>query len=282
MRVKTDLNEPFDFYYCCVSLCVIALLWPQLFLLVLLFLWLPFSSVYNREYIWQCCFCFDLLFFPNFPPSLPRALSYSQDIKVIHAKDLIKALLSQNTTTSHSAFNFLWFWFTPFHFIFPVFSFPLTFSLSKNSVFLFSVLSYCVTLPLFFLQSHFFFICLIWFSGYIIINPVSDPHTLNTDETGEDARIHTKMEMHTHTHTQTQGVWLLFCLASTSLIYMYVLIQPAAVPLLYSVCLSSLSCLWLFFLPFLLLANSPSIFTSIPSFLSLQLDLCLVLILTVY
>lgn len=156
MRVKTDLNEPFDFYYCCVSLCVIALLWPQLFLLVLLFLWLPFSSVYNREYIWQCCFCFDLLFFPNFPPSLPRALSYSQDIKVIHAKDLIKALLSQNTTTSHSAFNFLWFWFTPFHFIFPVFSFPLTFSLSKNSVFLFSVLSYCVTLPLFFLQSHFF------------------------------------------------------------------------------------------------------------------------------
>lgn len=142
MRVKTDLNEPFDFYYCCVSLCVIALLWPQLFLLVLLFLWLPFSSVYNREYIWQCCFCFDLLFFPNFPPSLPRALSYSQDIKVIHAKDLIKALLSQNTTTSHSAFNFLWFWFTPFHFIFPVFSFPLTFSLSKNSVFLF--FTYCL------------------------------------------------------------------------------------------------------------------------------------------
>lgn len=90
-------------FYCCFSLCVIVLPWSQLFPSALLFLWLPFPPVHYTEYIWQCCFCFDLLFFPNFPPSLPRALSYSQDIKVIHAKDLIKALLSQNTTTSHSA-----------------------------------------------------------------------------------------------------------------------------------------------------------------------------------
>lgn len=41
-----------------------------------------------------------LRFFPNFPPSLPLALSYSQDIKVIQAKDLIKASLSQNTSLS--------------------------------------------------------------------------------------------------------------------------------------------------------------------------------------
>ncbi len=128
---------------------------------VLLF-WLPFSSVHHREYIWQCCFCFNLLFFPNFPPSLPRALSYSQDIKVTHAKDLIKALLSQITTTSHYALLTLTSFDSDlFHAVLFFLSFPLflTFFLS-----VFRCIVFFVILLLLFLQSQ-FFICLVCFPG---------------------------------------------------------------------------------------------------------------------
>lgn len=115
-----------------------------------------------RECIWQCCFCFDLLFFPNFPPSLPRALSYSQDIKVIHAKDLIKALLSQNATTSHSALlTFTSFDSDLFHFILFFLSFSsshlMSFYTLRVSVFCLSYTSVVISALSMFYWSRLFF-----------------------------------------------------------------------------------------------------------------------------
>lgn len=87
VNVKTE-----DRFCCCVCLFVIRLTWPQLFLSSPPLPLTSSPSVHHREYIWQCCFCFDLLFLPNFPPSLPRALSHSQDIKVISCQRLNKGL----------------------------------------------------------------------------------------------------------------------------------------------------------------------------------------------
>lgn len=94
---------------------------------------------------------FRFTFFPNFPPSLPRALSYSQDIKVIHAKDLIKALLSQNITTSQSALLILFsidsdiFQFILFFLSFPFFSLFVFLSLTTLSVSVFRIVLLCYT-----------------------------------------------------------------------------------------------------------------------------------------
>lgn len=181
MWMKTGQNEVFTLLRFCCCFDTIAPPWSRLFLPALLFLWLPSPSIHHREYISQCCFCFDLLFFPNFPPSLPRALSYSQDIKVIKAKDLIKALLSQNTTTSHSALLFFYLWFISLWFpcLF-LFFFSLSVFVSG-----FCIVLLCSTSILFVL-----FVCL---SGYIIPVPVFDSHTRNTQMT--------QKKMHTTTHT---------------------------------------------------------------------------------
>lgn len=99
---------------------------------------LPFAAIFicpsQREYL-AVLLLFGFTFFPNFPPFLPRALSYSQDIKVIHAKELIKALLSQNTTTPHSTLSSLTSFDSDlFNFILFFLSFPLSHVLSFKAI----------------------------------------------------------------------------------------------------------------------------------------------------
>ena len=136
--------------FCClVSLCYCTPVIPSSSSFFLLFFWLLFPSICPSQRVYLAVLLlFDLRFFPNFPPSLPRALSYSQDIKVIHAKDLIKGLTVPKY--NHSTLCFVhfcrsslylftclvWFWFRFISFHFIVLSF-LHLSFSKLSVFIF-------------------------------------------------------------------------------------------------------------------------------------------------
>lgn len=179
MWMKIDLNE--QLLLLCwgsTAVSVFALPWSQLFLFVLFFFWLLFpSSCPSQRVYLAVLLLFDLRFFPNFPPSLPRALSYSQDIKVIHAKDLIKGLTVPKYNHStlcfvNSCWSSLYFLFFYFLFYFglcffgfdPVlfhFALFLLFSsfvcLPQSSVYLFFLFFYhasCIILLPFFLASN--------------------------------------------------------------------------------------------------------------------------------
>lgn len=106
-----------------------------------------------------------------FLPLSPRALSYSQDIKVIHTKDLTTGLLlSQNTITS-----FLLFTFVTTHSTFAVLSTCLYFLLSFRLC-----------------PSSFTHLCFCLWSHYSV--PVFD----------RDTEMHRHSLSHTHTHTHTR------------------------------------------------------------------------------
>lgn len=134
-------------------------------------------SVHHREYIWQCCFLFFQFTFLSliFLPLSPRALSYSQDIKVIHTKDLIKGLYCPKIQS-------LLFTFVSTHSTFAVLSTCLYFLLS------FSLCPSSFTHLRLYLWSHY---------SVPVFDRVTQTHT------------------HTHSQTRTdksQDVWLLFVL----------------------------------------------------------------------